>query len=491
MDTPILSGLAAVHSAASKPSNEEPFRPLTAPPKTVPKPISALRRESFDLEVLPARDDEKPDIASANPGNDLEMSQLSSLDSNIEVTEVAPTIWNPFMNRFRLLSTCLSQLGNALNDGAAGALIPYMEKYYGIGYATVSLIFVGRAIGFIAAAVFLDTLREKFGRAKLLGLGQVLVTLAYIPIICGAPFVVVVLSFFFIGFSISINVAISNLFCGGLQNGTFMLGVIHGTYGIGATIGPLIATALVTAASITWNRYYILPCAFGTLTFTLGMWSFWRYEQELSPMERQRETVQVGESMANSIFFAMKLRIVFFGSLFISAYQGAEVSISGWVISFLINDRDGNPSSVGYATAGFWAGITIGRFLLSVPAQRIGEKKLVYGLTIGALAFQFLVWLVPNIVGNTIAVAIVGLLLGPIYPCASAVFLRGMSRREALSGIGTINACDCAGGAIAPFVTGLFAQAFGTFVLHPIVIFLFLVMLLCWYFLPTEEKRME
>jgi fucose permease len=66
-----------------------------------------------------------------------------------------------------------------------------------------------------------------------------------------------------------------------------------------------------------------------------------------------------------------------------------------------------------------------------------------------------------------------------------------MSRRESLSGIGTISACGSAGGAVAPFITGLLAQAVGTFVLHPIAIFLFVVMLVCWYFLPTEDKRTE
>ncbi|EWG45493.1 hypothetical protein FVEG_06265 [Fusarium verticillioides 7600] len=492
MEPSILSGLSVVQPVPTTPAKQDMSRPLTALPTTTSRThVGSGHRESIDLDILPVREDPKPENASSEPADDLEMSQPGRPDSNTETVEVAPTIWDPFMNRFRLFSTCLSQINNALSDGATGALIPYMEKYYGIGYATVSLIFVGKAFGFIAAAVLIDMLKVKLGRAKLLGLSQALVTLAYIPIICGAPFIVVVLSFFFIGFSISINVAIGNLFCGGLQNGTFMLGVQHGTYGIGATIGPVVATALVTAANIVWNRYYIITCVLGALTVALGIWSFWRYEQELSPAARQRETAQVGDSMSNSIFLAMNLRIVFLGSLFIFAYQGAEVSISGWVISFLINDRDGDPSSVGYATAGFWAGITIGRFLLSAPAQRIGEKKLVYGLIIGAVAFQLLVWLIPNIVGNTIAVSIVGLLLGPIYPCASAVFLRGMTRREALTGIGMINACDSAGGAIAPFVTGLLAQAFGTFVLHPIVIFLFVIMLLCWYFIPAEEKRTE
>lgn len=354
----------------------------------------------------------------------------------------------------------------------------------------VSLIFVGQALGFVFAAVFLDSLRAKLGRAKLIGLGQALMTLAYIPLVCGAPFGVIVVSFFFVGFGIAITVAMGNVFCGALQNGTFMLGLLHGSYGIGGTVGPLMATALISVAHTIWTRYYILTLGITALALTVSVWSFWRFEKELSPAARERETLNDG-SLLWSMMSALKLRVVVLGSIFIFAYQGAEVSISGWVISFLINSRDGDPSSVGYVSAGFWAGITLGRFLLSAPAQRIGEKKFVYWLVVGAAAFEVLVWWVPNIVGDAVAVSIVGLFLGPIYPCAATVFMRGMSRREALSGMGTASAFGSLGGAVAPFVTGLLAQAVGTWVLHPIVIALFAVMLLCWYGIPTERKRSD
>lgn len=354
----------------------------------------------------------------------------------------------------------------------------------------VSLIFVGQALGFVLAAIFLDSLRAKLGRAKLLGLGQALMTCAYIPLVAGTPFWLVICSFFFVGFGISINVAMGNIFCGGLRNGTFMLGLLHGCYGLGGTTGPLIATAIVAAADAIWTRYYLLTLGVGVVTLIMSVWAFWQYENEQSPAARERETVTQDSILANMIS-GLKLRVVLLGSIFVFAYQGAEVSISGWVISFLINARGGEPSSVGYVTAGFWADITIGRFLLSGPAQRYGEKIFVYGLVLGALAFQILVWWVPNIVGNAVAVAIVGLFLGPIYPCAAAVCMRAMTRREALSGIGTISAFGSLGGAVAPFITGLLAQAVGTFVLHPIVIFLFMVMLLCWWGIPSERKRSE
>lgn len=57
----------------------------------------------------------------------------------------------------------------------------------------------------------------------------------------------------------------------------------------------------------------------------------------------------------------MSHRPTVLGSMFIFAYQGAEVAISGWIISFLIQMRNGDPSKVGYVTSGFWGGITVGK----------------------------------------------------------------------------------------------------------------------------------
>lgn len=364
------------------------------------------------------------------------------------------------------------------------------KSHYSITYGVVSLIFVGQALGFVFAAVFVDSLRARLGRARALGVGQALMILGYVPIVSTAPFVVIALSFFLVGFGGAVNLAVGNIFCGGLQNRTLMLGLLHGVYGIGGTTGPLIATALVTAAGAVWSRYYLLTLSLGAVALLVSVWSFWRYEEELSPEVRNREA-QPGDSAVLGMFTALQMRVVLLGAVFIFAYQGAEVSISGWIISFLITARGGDPSSVGYVTAGFWAGITIGRFVLSGPAQRFGEKGFVYGLVLVAMAFQVLVWWVPSIVGNAVAVAIVGLMLGPVYPCAAALFMRNMTRREALSGMGTISACGSLGGAVAPFITGLLAEAVGTWVLHPIVIFLLVVMLLCWFWMPNEDKRAE
>ncbi|KAH6676703.1 MFS transporter-like protein [Halenospora varia] len=431
--------------------------------------------------------------------NDLEMSRAPSPIQEEEGVEAMQSFANPPMNRFRMLSVCLLNFGNGLNDSAPGALIPYLERYYNIGYATVSLIFVTNAIGFILAAFFVDALRARVGRAKTLMTAQSLMTCGYIPIICTPPFPVVIVSFFFLGLGMAVNLAMGNVFAANLHNGTKMLGWMHGSYGVGGTIGPLIATAMVATGGYTWSRYYILTMSACLFNLFFAGWSFWHYEAEsgqtlLNPIELTASRTQNSPKQPGqfaSMLKAFKSRTVILGALFIFCYQGAEVSISGWVISFLITTRNGNPESVGYVTAGFWAGITLGRFLLSHPAHKIGEKIFVYGVVVGAAVFELLVWHVPNIIGDAVAISIVGLLLGPVYPCATVIFSRAIGRKEQVSSLSVISAFGSSGGAVAPFTTGILAQVAGTFVLHPIAIGLFGVMLVCWYALPNVRKRTE
>ncbi|KAH8808874.1 major facilitator superfamily transporter [Xylogone sp. PMI_703] len=478
---------------------------LPAPQKAFPRTYHSVpetQHSSVELTNVrpPPRRHESSTSVTTSPVEshvDLEMSRPATPVEHAETFDALQSFSNPPMNRFRMLSACLITFAMGLSDSAPGALIPYIERHYNIGYAIVSLIFITNAVGFISAAFFVDAIRSRLGRAKALLFAHSLILFGYLPVVFTPPFPVIVVVFFFLGFGMAINLAIANVFVSNLQNGTKMLGFMHGSYGIGGTIGPIIATSIVSVGQ-PWSRYYIIPLGITFLDTIFVPWAFWHYDTESNQTLLNSATVQISlepnptsSSLLSDMVKVFKLKVVILGALFIFAYQGAEVSISGWVISFLITTREGSSESVGYVTSGFWAGITLGRFLLSHQAQKIGEKAFVYGIVIGAVIFELLVWFVPNVIGDAVAVSIVGLLLGPVYPCATSLFLRAIARKDQVSSLGVISAFGSSGGALAPFLTGILAQAVGTFVLHPIAIGLFLCMLGLWFFLPDTRKRTE
>lgn len=425
------------------------------------------------------------------------LASASSTPHADETAELVQSFFTPYMNRYRVLCACLIYFGNGMTDSAPGALIQYMEKDYHIGYAVVSLIFVAQAIGFISNAFLTDWLDTRLGRARSLMLSELLLVSAYVTIACSPPFGAVVFAYFLVGFGESLNLALNNTFCSNLANSTTVLGCTQGSYGIGGVLGPVLATKLVSSGQV-WSRYYFIVLGVSIASLVFAGWAFNGYEQEssvrlqaaLQRTARRRVAQDVEEpSKGQLLRQALRNRVTLVGALFIFAYQGAEVSISGWVISFLINYRHGDPSQVGYVTAGFWGGITLGRFVISPFCQRITERLSVYILTLSAIALQLLVWFVPNIVGDAVAVSLIGLFLGPVYPCGQTVFTKLLPGRIQVTSISFISSAGSSGGAVAPFMTGLIAQSAGAWVLHPICIAMFAIMLLAWFCLPDVEKK--
>jgi hypothetical protein len=100
----------------------------STPAKSVPRvyPGAPQREDSIELQRIQrpslsrgvSVQDEEPDVEMSRPASPVLPSEV----------EILPSIWDPYMNRFRFLSSCLMNLQNGLNDSAPGALIPYMEK---------------------------------------------------------------------------------------------------------------------------------------------------------------------------------------------------------------------------------------------------------------------------------------------------------------------------------------------------------------------------
>lgn len=249
---------------------------------------------------------------------------------------------------------------HGIHDSAPGARIPYMEQIYNIGYTTVSLIFITNAVGFILTAPLVQAIEHRFRRARAYMFAGSLNAVAFIAIISKPPFPVVVVSFFLPEFRMAFNLALNSVFRANLSRGTVILGFMHGSYGVGDTLAPPISTAIISKG-IQWPHFYLVPLSRVLIGIGFPGWAFWSYEKDtlvplLTVLERtaSHQAVEAGEpTRAQLLTRGIKNRTTLLGALFNFTCQGAEVSISGYVISFLINYRNGNPAQAGYVTAGF------------------------------------------------------------------------------------------------------------------------------------------
>jgi fucose permease len=142
---------------------------------------------------------------------------------------------NPSINRWRLAAAGIFFLLTGLNDAATGALIPYLEEEYNIGYGIVSLIFVANAVGFISMAPICQAVDGRLGRARSYITACSLMIAGYISLACAPPFPMVVASFFLLGLGMALFLSFTNAWIVNLMHGTVILGTLHGLYGVGST----------------------------------------------------------------------------------------------------------------------------------------------------------------------------------------------------------------------------------------------------------------
>lgn len=85
-----------------------------------------------------------------------------------------------------------------------------------------------------------------------------------------------------------------------------------------------------------------------------------------------------------------------------------------------------------------------------------------------AIALELIVWLVPSLIGGAVAVSLVGVVLGPIYPIVMNHSGRILPPWLLTGCIGWIAGFGQAGSALWPFLTGVLAQKEGIKSLQPL-----------------------
>ncbi|CAN3358105.1 hypothetical protein DICA4_D02454 [Diutina catenulata] len=394
------------------------------------------------------------------------------------------TLNNPPRNRWRTIACVLWGFSLGFSDAAPGALLPHIEEYYDINYAAVSCIWVSNAVGFIIIALGSDKIEPLLGKQKALLASCVLSVIMYALVASGTVFPVVVIGFLFGGMGAGIGVAQTNVFLSRMSKKAQLLSFLHAAYGVGATISPIIATATVNAG-VTWHFFYLILLGLYSVN-GVNLFLAFGNANDLEPWQEE------GEATTGNLKPAAKSPITWLLSLFILLYQGAEVAMAGWIVTFLFDFRHGNPSTMGYVASGFWGGLTIGRLVLTnVLSRCTGIRRGVFIVSILSIVFVVLAWVIPSVVAVAVLTCLAGIFIGPNYPLMVAfTTTEGLiPRKIQVITITVMTAFGSSGGALFPFLTGLISQSAGTYVIMPIFISLYGTMTFIWMLLPNVERQ--
>lgn len=367
-------------------------------------------------------------------------------------------------------------------SGAWGVLLPGLSAYYNVDKAVVGLLFFASAVGYFLSALGTGFLTAKLGQRWYLVTGTTTFMLCCLLLALKPPFALVLFIRLFQGMATGILEAGLNLFVAALPNNTALLNYLHAFYGVGALVGPLIASTIL-AFSWGWNTA-ILIWTFLALPLLIGLLALFRHQSSGAAHEGQ-----TGES-ENGLLAALKIPVVWFATLFLLFYVGVEVSLGSWGYTFLLENRHESDLLAGGIVSGYWLGLTLGRFILNHIAGRLrlGLSGLMYTCMGGIVLGILMIWLIPGVVASAVAFCLTGLSLGPIYPSTIALVPDIVPSRMVSSAIGFLVGLSILGVALFPWIAGTLAQYTGIWSLLPYSVGLTVIMLALWW---TIRRRSQ
>jgi fucose permease len=232
---------------------------------------------------------------------------------------------------------------------------------------------------------------------------------------------------------------------------------LHAFWGVGATTGPLLVTA-VLEADLSWRAGYgILAAVLALLTVlfvaTLPMWTL----SVGIPAGPPAESAPIGEALRHP--GVMLHAILFF------VYAGVETTAGQLLYSLLTEARRVDETVAGVVVGAYWAALTAGRIVFGQLAARMRrEVVLRMGMLLAPVGVLMLSSRSMPIVSYAGAV-LLGFAISPIFPTLISVTPRRVGERLAPHAVGFQIAGAAVGVATLPGLVGLAARRYGLEVL--------------------------
>ncbi|MFT7834649.1 MFS transporter [Saccharothrix sp. BKS2] len=380
------------------------------------------------------------------------------------------------MRRPVVLLACSAFTLIGLGTGAGGVLLVEQLRDYGVDRATIGLTFFTGSAGFVVAGATAGALVQRFGYRAALVAGSALYTLTALVTAARPAFAVLVLIQLAVGCATGLLESVLNAQLAALPGATSLLNRLHAFFGVGALLGPVLATRVLAHAP--WPAVWLV-LGLVSVPLVLGF----LVANPRSPTPRApRERTPGGLART-----ALRRRGVLSAAVLLTVYVGLELGVGTWAFSHLVDARGLPDQLAGYAVGGYWLGLTLGRFLISPLAARVGltDTGLMTACLAGVAAASA-AWSLPG--AAVVGLVLLGFFLGPVFPTTMALVPRLAGDRLAPAAIGVVNAGSVVGGAALPWLAGALAQGLGAWALAPFAAALAVLQLAVWWPLAARAR---
>ncbi|KAJ0366682.1 hypothetical protein COL26b_011559 [Colletotrichum chrysophilum] len=306
-----------------------------------------------------------------------------------------------------------------LFTSTTGAVIPHLEESYQLTDIQVSALFLVGPIGYVIASYLNDSVHAKFGQRGIAIIGP-LCHLLYAAVAAARP-----------------------------PFPVFLMGAAAGAFG--------------TAAAA------IESC--------ILCWAFRNENAERYHKSKLYQEI-ASDPASKGAIFKYKATWVYAGYLLI--YVGAECTISGWIVAFMLRVRHASTYASSICSSAFWAGMAAGRLMLGVVTDKLGVKRAVVVYLIFAPVFTLLFIFVRVLWFSVVVMALLGFVMGPLFPSAIVQLVNLLPKELHVAAVSFVASLGQVGGALLPYMLGAITQVAGLETFQYMLLVQFGILFIIW-----------
>lgn len=354
--------------------------------------------------------------------------------------------------RNELLLVALAYLGFVsigLPDGLLGVAWPSMRASFDLEIDALGSLLVAFTAGYLVASFSSGRILSRMNAGALLALS----CLATGASLCGYALAPAWLAVVALG-------AVAGLGAGAIDAGLNTYAAtrfsaravnwLHAFYGVGATLGPLLMTAVLDAGrSWRWGYGIVGAAQLALAAAFAATWRIWE-PSDASRGAAEPERASAGETLGRPAAWAG------IGLFFL--YTGLEAAAGAWSYSLLTEARGVDPATAGMWVGVYYASLTVGRVAAGLIASRVAVRPLLRGCMVGMVLGALLVW---ADVAAVLGLALVGLSAAPVFPSLIAATPARLGIAHTPNAVGFQIAAAVLGQSILPTVVGVVARHFG------------------------------
>ena len=354
-----------------------------------------------------------------------------------------------------------------ISNSAIGVVWIYVQADFNVTLSALGALVTAATLGRILTSSSSGPLINRFGIAWMMMAGVTVTASSMLGFALAPSWTAVMLVAFSSGIGSGIMATGLNTFAA-VHFSARQMNWLHGSFGIGSTIGPLLITTVVIDLGLDWRWAY----AVFTLMRLALLLMFWLTRRDWRIGEAKGN---VSESEHANLRSTLRLPMIW---LMIGAFvmaTGAELVTGQFANSFLIDARSIDAKVAGAWVSAYWASLTISRFVAGFILGRFSNGAFLRINSLGLMLGAGLLWLNFGTLSSLCGLALIGFCIAPFAPLMASDTPGRVGRMHTANAIGLQFTGASIGMAFLPWLAGVLAEQVG---LEIIPQFIFLVALL-------------